>query len=104
MELLTTAVVVLWVLVVILVVVVFALARQVGVLYERVAPAGALMINQQLGRAELYHIRDDWAESADLAASRPEVVRQLTQQLARWEKTLPVKPPPTCMSRLRRDR
>jgi N-acetylgalactosamine-6-sulfatase len=63
-----------------------------------------LMINQQLGRAELYHIRDDWAESADLAASRPEVVRQLTQQLARWEKTLPVKPPPTCMSRLRRDR
>jgi methylamine dehydrogenase accessory protein MauD len=48
MELLTTAVVVLWILVVILVVVVFALARQVGVLYERVAPAGALMINQQL--------------------------------------------------------
>ena len=38
----------LWVLVIVLVVVVFALARQVGVLYERVAPAGALMINQQL--------------------------------------------------------
>ncbi len=48
MELLTTAVVVLWLLVVALVVVVIALARQVGVLYERVAPAGALMINQQL--------------------------------------------------------
>jgi methylamine dehydrogenase accessory protein MauD len=48
MEVLTTAVVVLWILVVVLVVVVFALARQVGVLYERVAPAGALMINQQL--------------------------------------------------------
>ncbi len=48
MELLTTAVVVLWVLVIALVVVVIALARQVGVLYERVAPAGALMINQQL--------------------------------------------------------
>jgi len=48
MELLTTAVVVLWVLVIVLVVVVIALARQVGVLYERVAPAGALMINQQL--------------------------------------------------------
>ena len=48
MELLTTAVVVLWILVVVLVVVVIALARQVGVLYERVAPAGALMINQQL--------------------------------------------------------
>lgn len=48
MELLTGAVVVLWILVVVLGVVVFALARQIGVLYERVAPAGALMINQQL--------------------------------------------------------
>ena len=48
MELLITSVVILWVLVVILAVIVFALARQVGVLYERVAPAGALMINQQV--------------------------------------------------------
>jgi len=48
MDILITAVAVLWVLVVVLAVVVFALARQVGVLYERVAPAGALMINQQL--------------------------------------------------------
>jgi len=48
MELLTVAVVILWILVVALVIVVFALARQVGVLYERVAPAGALMINTQL--------------------------------------------------------
>ncbi len=46
--LLVTAVVVLWVLVIALVIVVFALARQVGVLYERVAPAGALMVNQAL--------------------------------------------------------
>ena len=48
MDLLTVSVVALWILVIVLVVVVFALARQVGVLYERVAPAGALMINQQL--------------------------------------------------------
>ena len=48
MDLLVPAVVVLWVLVVVLAVAVFALARQVGVLYERVAPAGALMLNQQL--------------------------------------------------------
>ena len=47
-EILITSVVVLWVLVVVLAIMVFALARQVGVLYERVAPAGALMINQQL--------------------------------------------------------
>lgn len=32
--------------------VVFALARQVGVLYERVAPAGALAINQQINTGE----------------------------------------------------
>ena len=38
--------VVLWVVVVVLAFVVLALARQIGVLYERVAPAGALMVNQ----------------------------------------------------------
>ena len=48
MEMLIGAVVVLWILVLVLAVVVFALARQIGVLYERVAPAGALMINQQV--------------------------------------------------------
>ena len=48
MEILIGAVAVLWVLVLVLAVVVFALARQIGVLYERVAPAGALMINQQV--------------------------------------------------------
>ena len=38
--------IVLWVIVAVLGVIVFALARQVGVLYERIAPAGALMISQ----------------------------------------------------------
>lgn len=42
------AFVMLWVLVIALGVVVYALARQVGVLYERIAPAGALAMNQQL--------------------------------------------------------
>ena len=48
MDLMVFAVSSLWVLVIVLVVMMFALARQVGVLYERVAPAGALMINKQL--------------------------------------------------------
>ena len=48
MDLLTVAVVVLFILVLAMGVVVFALARQVGVLYERVAPAGARMVNQTL--------------------------------------------------------
>lgn len=43
---LVVSVVVLWIAVVVLSVVVFALARQIGVLYERVAPAGALMIGK----------------------------------------------------------
>ena len=38
----------LWIIVVVLGVMVFALVRQIGVLYERVAPAGALMVNQTL--------------------------------------------------------
>ncbi len=40
------AVVILWLLVIALVIAVFALARQIGVLYERVAPMGALMIDE----------------------------------------------------------
>lgn len=39
---------ILWVVVVFLGVLAFALVRQIGVLYERVAPAGALMLNQTL--------------------------------------------------------
>ncbi|MGR8949286.1 MAG: methylamine dehydrogenase accessory protein MauD [Gammaproteobacteria bacterium] len=38
--------IILWIVVAALGVTVFALARQVGVLYERIAPAGALMISQ----------------------------------------------------------
>ena len=40
--------VLLWLAVLVLGVLVFALTRQIGVLYERVAPAGALMMNQRL--------------------------------------------------------
>lgn len=42
---LVVAVVVLWLLVIALTIAVFALARQIGVLYERVAPMGALMLD-----------------------------------------------------------
>lgn len=45
-EALVVAVAVLWLVVIALVVAVFALARQVGVLYERVAPMGALMLDE----------------------------------------------------------
>ena len=45
---LVVAVVLLWCIVIALALTVFALTRQIGVLYERVAPAGALMVNQAL--------------------------------------------------------
>lgn len=40
---LVTSNILLWVLVIVLLIVVFALARQIGVLHERIAPVGALM-------------------------------------------------------------
>ena len=43
---LAVSVVLLWIAVLVLSAVVFALTRQIGVLYERVAPAGALMIGR----------------------------------------------------------
>lgn len=44
--------IILWVLVLVLVAVVFALVRQIGVLFERVAPAGALMTGKGLKAGE----------------------------------------------------
>ena len=48
MDLLLVSNIVLWIGFLAMVVVNLALARQIGVLYERVAPAGALMMNQKL--------------------------------------------------------
>ena len=48
MDLLLVSNIVLWIGFIAMVVVNLALARQIGVLYERVAPAGALMMNQTL--------------------------------------------------------
>ena len=42
----------LWIVVIILAVACLALARQVGVLYERIAPVGALSINQRLSAGD----------------------------------------------------
>lgn len=54
---LATSIVVLWVLVIALAVAVFALARQVGVLHERVMPAGALLMagGARIGEAAPEH-------------------------------------------------
>ena len=48
MDLIVISNIFLWILVVCMGTVIYALARQIGVLYERVAPAGALAMNQNL--------------------------------------------------------
>ena len=72
MSLLTVSVVLLWVLVLVLGVLVFALARQVGVLHERVAPAGALAMNQRLSvGSEAPIVRAPEIGGAPLAIGEP---------------------------------
>lgn len=53
MDFLVLSNIVLWITVIALSLVVFALTRQIGVLYERVAPAGALAMNQNLEVGQL---------------------------------------------------
>lgn len=51
-EALVIAVVLLWAVVIGLVIAIFALTRQIGILYERVAPMGALMLDEGPGVGE----------------------------------------------------
>lgn len=48
MDLLLVSNILLWILVVAMACVIYALVRQIGVLYERIAPAGALAMNRKL--------------------------------------------------------
>jgi len=50
--------VILWIVVLALLVIVFALTRQIGLLHERIAPAGALMINRGLTVGERVPVMD----------------------------------------------
>lgn len=65
--------VLLWFAVVILALLVLALARQVGVLHERVAPLGALMLDQgpKVGdRAPVFEVKDLWGRLTRLGGVR----------------------------------
>src|SRR5882724_9776632 len=67
--------VVLWIVVLALLVVVFALTRQLGVLHERIAPAGALMINRGLAvgeQAPAIDVVDLNGQSLRVGAERPD--------------------------------
>ncbi len=52
-------------------------------------------------RTELYRIPADRAEANNLADQKPELAKQLDQQLEAWLKQLPEKPDPACFSNLR---
>lgn len=65
---------VLWLLVILLGIVVLALTRQVGVLYERIAPAGALMIDKgpRVGEhAPVFELRDLAGRALKLGGIHP---------------------------------
>ena len=79
----------LWALVIGLTVIVLALARQIGVLYERVAPAGALMVNKTLETGAIA----PRVEVQDLNTGKPLVIgaeRQRAQLLFFLSPTCPV--------------
>jgi N-acetylgalactosamine-6-sulfatase len=61
-----------------------------------------LLVNEKLGKAELYDIETDWAESTNLAGDHPETVEKLKMQLATWTATLPMEPPASCFSKHRK--
>ncbi|MGI6852941.1 methylamine dehydrogenase accessory protein MauD [Mesorhizobium sp. 1B3] len=95
MEPLAVAVIVLWAIVIVLLVVVFALARQVGILFERVAPMGALMtdagpkIGEQSPRFDLLTL-DGKPFTLGPASSKSTLVFFLSTTCPVCKKLLPV--------------
>jgi methylamine dehydrogenase accessory protein MauD len=72
MDILSVIVVVLALVVIALLFVVLALARQVGILFERVAPMGALMTDAGLRSAKIRRVRTDDARRQGIDARRPQ--------------------------------
>jgi methylamine dehydrogenase accessory protein MauD len=67
--------IILWILVLVLATVIFALIRQIGVLYERVAPAGALMSGKGLKTGELapvFKLQTLSGEKLQIGGKRPD--------------------------------
>ncbi|MCG7505929.1 methylamine dehydrogenase accessory protein MauD [Mesorhizobium retamae] len=95
MDPLVVAVIVLWAIVIVLLIVVFALARQVGILFERVAPMGALMtdagpkIGEQSPRFDLLTL-DGKPLTLGLPAPKSTLVFFLSTTCPVCKKLLPV--------------
>lgn len=60
-----------------------------------------LLVNDQIGKVELYRVVEDWYESEDVSDTHPEVVDDLQQELEALRSTFPDKPDPAALSSLR---
>ncbi|NJB83120.1 sulfatase family protein [Wenyingzhuangia aestuarii] len=57
-----------------------------------------LLINEKLGKTELYNINSDWSEQIDVSAQNPEIVKTLKAKIKTFKKTLPLSAPKSCFS------
>jgi len=60
-----------------------------------------LLVNDQLGKAELYRVGDDWYERNDVSADYPEIVQELRQEIETLRGAFPEYPDPAALSSLR---
>lgn len=60
-----------------------------------------LLVNKKEGKMELYDLENDWAEKKDLAKENPEIVKELSDKIDAWKKSLPTTPSPNAMSKAR---
>ena len=61
-----------------------------------------LLTNDELGKAELYHIDSDWAEQTDVSADNPERLQELMDKLKAFQRSLPIAAPENCFSEERK--
>jgi N-acetylgalactosamine-6-sulfatase len=57
-----------------------------------------LLVNEKLGKKELYNINSDWGEQKDIIESHTEKAQKLLLKLNKWEKSLPTEPSSDCFS------
>jgi len=60
-----------------------------------------LLLNEKMGKVELYNVKTDWTETTNLAKQYPEIVEKLTCKLHEWKKSLPNAPANNCFSKAR---
>ena len=57
-----------------------------------------LLVNEKLGKQELYNINTDWGEQENIIVSHPEKAQKLLLKLKKWKNTLPKEPSSDCFS------